>query len=357
MFLAWSAFSFVSLLLSLACAPGSPVGQLAFIRPTNESTGMPVTVDGGVLWWVEANPNGFTDVFRADVSDPRRPLTERVRSSPVELSFYSWRPFIVQKGRVYLLNEEALDLDGTVLATPGRTLGMAAVSDHALALISIDIDDLNDRDLIIVDPLESMATDSLVVVAQVPLDYWDQLGLFTIEADRERVFITNSLELAVYDLTDPSQPSLIGRASVEVPDGSLPRLYAVDDTELFFWSLEEDDGDYRQVSWFKTDETFSPVSTFSTVNGFKHIGGVKKAGDHLLVSTPQLRGHEGPCTAAFRLDAQEGLVERRVTGAPASFRPFSWLDVDESRGLMFVGGDGIQVVDLGMATTGTPAWP
>ena len=112
------------------------------------------------------------------------------------------------------------------------------------------------------------------------------------------------------------------------------------------------------IAWYQFDETFSNVSlvwsaydddegVFDRITGFIPV----LLDGYAIFAYQPVEGRDK--TIVFRLDPQDGLVEQRRLRSRDYLGP---LAVDESRGLLFVGGNAFQVFDLGAVTTGEPDW-
>lgn len=185
--------------------------------------------------------------------------------------------------------------------------------------------------------------------------------LFTLDEDVSGDYHA----IRVYELGNPAQPTEIARPSFVLPTNFITSSIAVRKQDLFTLSGEftlptpgEEPTPVSWINWYRFSDDWATLKLRGTYNKrpanaypLVPIEGYVVAGVRGTDADPDASRQ---ATLVLRLDTSAGLVVASDTPRGG----LGQIVIDEQRGLVYVGGVGaMQVLDLGIITSGAPRWP
>lgn len=234
--------------------------------------------------------------------------------------------------------------DGAIEALPGGfVVGGEAVSDTAGSLHFFDTSGL----------------EPLLVASASQASSGRILDVRTVGS---RVYATNaSNDLLVYDLSTLSAPVQLARLNLGTRDGWLISTggylldHGISISGLALFALSADAR--CRVNWFalNSDLTSAPRIAEFDDGTLEFCTTIEASGDYVFVALGDIVSRHR--LEVFRADVVDGLV-RTVEVDFNDGGPIIAIAVDADRGLVYVSQWGaLNVLDLGLLTTGEPSWP
>lgn len=333
---------------SVACAaPRPPLGQLAVIEPNCAPVANATSrgyhglaVAGSYLWW-----NAGARAYKTDLTDPRRPQTFQMSGNSANNTCFISN-FTVVDGVPYITPIFGPYILVGEVSVP--TLGPATLAFHRLSATYLALLQGGVEFLDVSDPSQPQT----VALFEIDAIAW--------AAQAGTVFATTAFrygdgELLTVDASDPTTASIAARVPIQVVPWDSAYIAAQRDQDLAL--LVGTSYPRSAIRWYRLSSDFKTVDYRGEVQ--LGVGGPNSlpwgaafSGDYLLVPAyGRLVG-----TLVLRLDAEVGLVEHAEIPFPGVRMP-QLIRVDEERGLAFVSGDVIQVLDLSVITDGVARWP
>lgn len=261
----------------------------------------------------------------------------------------------IQPATTYLLPVSE-DYTGETMVARSETdyiIGRTRSSDITGDLVRID-----DYDQIVVTQLEvDFPAQNLALSGDYLVTYHDAW--------------TNSQELVVYYAPLGQDPVEHARFPLDHPQAQDLRAMAVNGRQVVLVARESN-ATYSRVTWYELGESYDTLTEVATTEEFV-VGSGQPAivGDYVLVNSRGRAGEElNEHVLTLHLDRTNGTLEEvfRVLGRDSGGNVVAFenhgevvvvedIVVDEPRGLVYVGGFNLQILDLGVITDGTPRWP
>lgn len=343
-----------------------PPGELARVR----LQGYSFFPDGDRVYY-----SLYSDMRWIDVSDPRNPYASEAGADPdVTCSLFFGCEIEVSQGAAYFLDADG----GDVIARVGLPDGPA----QYLTLPDADswgagrMELLPDQNaLVVARGSESGAAGELGTAGE--LVFVDIQGsplvvsrLVTNNTAGFPVYVYTdgtllglaSNAITVFDVTDVANPVAVRQIPMELPEG-----YASDQVIIYDAGANGRTivsvailGDYPnsfvvELLWHEIDEGRTSAALRGRIGGFNLFWPPAVWGNYAFIRARRApEGENG--TFVFALDSSAGIVEHFFVPSPEQTDGGSRVAVDPDRGLVYVGLN-IQILDLGVLTTGEPRWP
>ena len=344
----------------LACSQaGPPQGQLAVIEPdcapvaSAKSPGYHgLAVSGDSLWW-----NAGYRAYKSDLSDPRNPATFQVSAWSDGNVCFLGDFTVVDETPVFVPFGTSVVVGDVQLFTTGANVRVHRLSATHVALAQ-GLGSSGHGALEFLDVSDPSQPEILALFA---------FGEFAaaLAAEGGTVFATTRFstgdgdgDILTVDASDPVSASIVSRAPIHVPWRNVHIAAQRDhDIALFAFTGTDLPTPYAgQIRWYRLSADFKTAELYGEMDAVMdaaHVPwGAAFAGDYLLAPVAG-RQYE---TLVLRLDDEIGLVEHARIPFPGAYTPLL-IRVDEERGLAFVSGSVIQILDLGVITDGVPRWP
>lgn len=166
--------------------------------------------------------------------------------------------------------------------------------------------------------------------------------------------------VVIFGASDVAAPSEIARLDLPgVPDGENVYFLAANAHDVVIGALKPMVEELNYLAWYRLAPDEKSLSRVDAVTRWV-LGNAQPviSGDYVFVSLGGSEAnpfdHSGWRLAVLRLDTSEGLVEESITPLDAFPQTIA---VDSSRGLVYVGGYGLEIFDLGVLEGGSPRWP